>query len=892
MRCNPQVSQVSPDRCQGEAPHQWRRPWVSKSRRLKRASLTEERQPHDIVALRIAVANVGTLRPAEARRAQAVGQGLLVSGKIQRLEREFMTEGFDMVGVIETRMRDDLDVKKVHYRVIGSAADSGGLCGVQLWLNLSLRIKILQCMPVSPRILFVTMVCENCELIVGVLHSPINGSAGVGPFYEEVSRDLGKLRHELPRARVVLLTDMNAKIGSVPAPGIGQVGSEVENENGSHLKYFILEQGLVAVNTGEQGCRGDAFWTWTGSRGHHSRIDYLLLRGLVNDVVTEWAVNRKIELTESERDDHCVVQAVLFLSVDVAGASHKPERADDDGLGATILRASKEKLLNPALRRHFEWWIASFNVCDSVGIDDHLELLCQHVRNGSGIFKSDSNRGPKMAWISDRTWGRMCQRNGLKKIVRGAFNQMRTIRLVEMFVEWRDVVGSRKQRDLHGGRIWQNVACSQFASACRRWAVASLRLRRLRVQIQRSVKLDRNVMLDRTHIAAEKAGENGDMRKLFKLAKFASGTDAGRLRSVRLEDGSRTQSQEQYLDRFTDHFCEVLGADEFEGPGLPVESESDDDAEMLGECPCIERICKGISRLKNDKGLGFDGIGGELLKAGGFAMASALHKLNAKIWQQKRWPRRWRGGRLQELPKKGDNANVENYRGLLIGDHMGKVSSSILFDDYARAYEQYIPDVQCGATAGKGTDFASHLIRSVQAYTKAWGKSLGLLFLDLTKAYDRVIRELVFGWFQTGPSDTMRRQRGIAALRKLGLSSAQAHGIAREIAKGTILTEMGITGASAKLLKSMHSPSWFRMKGAKRKLVVRRGGRQGCLFGSILFNVVYGKALKEFYADCEAHGIPVKVRFSRGALSNKTRLTHRRKTSAASSTSPSLTTKP
>ncbi|CAK0861759.1 unnamed protein product [Prorocentrum cordatum] len=527
-------------------------------------------------------------------------------------------------------------------------------------------------------------------------------------------------------------------------------------------------------------------------------------------------------------------------------------------------RASKEKLMNPALRRHVEWWIASFNVCDSLGIDDHLEMLCQHVRNGSGIFKSDSNRGPKKAWISDRTWGMMCLRSGLKKTLRDASSQMRTIRLVEMFVEWRDVVGSRKQRDLQGGRIWQNVACSQFASACRRWALVSLRLRRFGVQIQRSAKLDRNVMLDRTRIAAEKAGENGDMRKLFKLAKFASGTDAGRLRSVRWEDGAQTQSQKQYLDRFTDHFCEVLGADEFEGPGLPMESETDDDAEILGECPCIEPICKGISRLKNDQGLGFDGIGGELLKAGGFAMASALHKLNAKIWQQKRWPRRWRGGRLQELPKKGDNANVENYRGLLMGDHMGKVSSSILFDDYARAYEQYIPDVQCGAAAGKGTDFASHLLRNVQAYTKTWGKSLGLLFLDLTKAYDRVIRELVFGRFQTGPSDTMRWQRGIAALRKLGLSSAQAHGIAQEIAKGTILTEMGITGASAKLLKSMHSPSWFRMKGAKRKLVVRRGGRQGCLFGSILFNVVYGKALKEFYADCEAHSIPVKVRFSRG----------------------------
>ena len=117
-----------------------------------------------------------------------------------------------------------------------------------------------------------------------------------------------------------------------------------------------------------------------------------------------------------------------------------------------------------------------------------------------------------------------------------------------MLVAWRDVGGQRNQRDLQEGPLWQKVAESQFADACRQWALASLRLGRLRIQIQRSVKLDRNVMLDRTHVAAEKAGANGDMRKLFKLAKFASGSDAGRLRSVRWEDGSRTDR------RITDHF--------------------------------------------------------------------------------------------------------------------------------------------------------------------------------------------------------------------------------------------------------------------------------------------------------------------------------------------------
>ena len=57
-----------------------------------------------------------------------------------------------------------------------------------------------------------------------------------------------------------------------------------------------------------------------------------------------------------------------------------------------------------------------------------------------------------------------------------------------------------------------------------------------------------------------------------------------------------------------------------------------------------------------------------------------------------------------------------------------------------------MPPEQCGGIPHRGTDLASHLLRSPVDFSSFTGKTVAILFVDLVKAFDRVIREFVVGW--------------------------------------------------------------------------------------------------------------------------------------------------
>ena len=74
-----------------------------------------------------------------------------MAGKIQRLEKEFSEAHLDIIGVQETRLQCDVDVKKNLYHIIGSTATTAGNYGTQLWVALKSKAEALERLPVSPR---------------------------------------------------------------------------------------------------------------------------------------------------------------------------------------------------------------------------------------------------------------------------------------------------------------------------------------------------------------------------------------------------------------------------------------------------------------------------------------------------------------------------------------------------------------------------------------------------------------------------------------------------------------------------------------------------------------------------------------------------------------------
>ena len=82
----------------------------------------------------------------------------------------------------------------------------------------------------------------------------------------------------------------------------------------------------------------------------------------------------------------------------------------------------------------------------------------------------------------------------------------------------------------------------------------------------------------------------------------------------------------------------------------------------------------------------------------------------------------------------------------MLSDHLAKAYIGILNSNVASTYDKRISHTQFGATSGGGTDIPAHIVQSAIEYAHHFGLSIFVMFLDLEKAFDRVIRELVFGY--------------------------------------------------------------------------------------------------------------------------------------------------
>ena len=393
----------------------------------------------------------------------------------------------------------------------------------------------------------------------------------------------------------------------------------------------------------------------------------------------------------------------------------------------------------------------------------------------------------------------------------------------------------------------------RVARACRQF-------RALRNAVRKASYADKASHVDSLASTADRAAAYGDNTYLYKLDRNFSKYSPPSIKTVNNSDGAPTKSPAEYDARWLQHFQSVFSAKLVPKIGdIGVEEPAAPFCSLM-PCPPLEVVSWAIASLANSKAVGPDGIPAEFLKAAGAPFACLYYELFRHIWYKAYVPLMWRGGRLAELFKKGSTLACDNYRGLLISDHMSKVFTKILnlyVDPY---YIKYMPSVQCGGVPRKGTDFATHLVRSVIDFASLKGLSFSIVFIDLVKAFDFTIRELAVGWPQCNVPSR------VAHLSRLGLSNDRARAVADDIDEhGCILEQLQAHPHVIEMLRSLHTGSWFQFGSAADVLVVEKGGRQGCCFGGKIFNFAYAKALSEVRAKLEEKGITMHVHFVSGA---------------------------
>ncbi|XP_019619862.1 PREDICTED: uncharacterized protein LOC109466573 [Branchiostoma belcheri] len=143
--------------------------------------------------------------------------------------------------------------------------------------------------------------------------------------------------------------------------------------------------------------------------------------------------------------------------------------------------------------------------------------------------------------------------------------------------------------------------------------------RRLNSRRNHLLSRDKQRWLNNLATTAETAARTGNQGTLYKTLRTLSGKVTPPTACVKALDGSDLDTPEQQLDRWREHFCNLLNRPP-PPPSPQLESlvaEASEDDSISADPPTQEEVLEAIGKLKPGRAAGVDGIPPELLLKGG-----------------------------------------------------------------------------------------------------------------------------------------------------------------------------------------------------------------------------------------------------------------------------------
>ena len=264
----------------------------------------------------------------------------------------------------------------------------------------------------------------------------------------------------------------------------------------------------------------------------------------------------------------------------------------------------------------------------------------------------------------------------------------------------------------------------------------------------------------------------------------------------------------------------------------------------LDEPPDMHEILSAIKSLKEGKSCGPDGIPGELFKHGGYFLKRRMHKIVCGLWNDEHIPKAWIDPKIIPIYKnKGDKRDCNNSRGLFLLDVAGKILARIMLTRLVKHIsEPILSDTQCGFRKDRSTVDMIFSLRQAQEKCIEQNKNLYIAFIDLTKAFDTVPRELLW----------------------------------------RVLSKLGVPNKFLKILQLFHSnmeASVTIAGSVSSSFPVERGVKQGDVLAPVLFNLYLSIVMSLFLESLRAEdGVDLEYWLD-GSLFNIRRLQAHTKTS-------------
>jgi hypothetical protein len=160
----------------------------------------------------------------------------------------------------------------------------------------------------------------------------------------------------------------------------------------------------------------------------------------------------------------------------------------------------------------------------------------------------------------------------------------------------------------------------------------------------------------------------------------------------------------------------------------------------------VKEIDQAITKMKNNKAAGIDGMKPEFLKIGKDILASVLTIVFNKLFLGGIYPKEWSKGIIVPCFKSGDSMKPENYRGITLVPMLDKLFAIVLCTRISNWTEEKQLRANCQAGFRKDHRTSDQLfihrtIIDTAAYEK---KPLFCAYIDYSKAFDTIPRNLLW----------------------------------------------------------------------------------------------------------------------------------------------------
>lgn len=590
-------------------------------------------------------------------------------------------------------------------------------------------------------------------------------------FYNQLRRTL----RDTPRTdKLILMGDFNARVGrdyekwqSV----LGRHGIGKCNTNGELLLALCSEFELLLTNTVFKQ-REEHKTTWMHPRSKHWHlIDY---------IITRQRDRMDVHSTRTMRGANCLTDHQLLRSK-IAFALRSKRRKQ----GATKL--------------------AKLNT-------DRLHVNTQRLKLEQDMEKALATWGVQEGMTVDQTWA------SLSKVVYDTASN--TLGKPERkHQDWFDPEDSEllilmKKRNETHQRVLQTRSTrsttTAYKEACR--------------HLQRYTRKMKTTWWEKKAEDLQRSADNNDMKSFYTGLKEVWGPQTRSTVHLKSLDGNTTFSDnKRVLERWSQHFETLLNQPGDIEPAARDRINQRPVVTALDDIPTRKELNLAIASLGDGKAPGVDGIPSEIWKHGGATLTNSLLMLIQQAWAEGSVPQEWKDANIVAIFKKGDRTQCGNYRGISLLSIAGKVFARILLNRLnTHIAPDILPETQCGFRNNRSTVDMIFCLRQLQEKCIEHNRSLYVVFVDFTKAFDTVGR--------TGLWEL---------LRKYGCPE-----------KFTGMVESLHTGMMAKVKEAGETSHSFP---------VSNGVKQGCVLAPTLFSIFLSAMLEEAFADFE-EGVYIQSR--------------------------------